>query len=93
MLSFGQHSKDNPPKKTNNNSQKNSTNLYQQSISKSIEKATEHNRRSGQNLVNTFKIAFGSCGNQNDELPIFNNVVNHQPDLFIFMGDNIYGYP
>ena len=91
MLSFGQHSKDNPPKKTTNNSQKNSTNLYQQSISKSIEKATEHNRRSGQNLVNTFKIAFGSCGNQNDELPIFNNVVNHQPDLFIFMGDNIYG--
>mgnify|MGYP000710585318 CR=1 FL=1 len=36
----------------------------------------------------TTKIAFGSCGSQNHELPIFNNVVSHQPDLFIFLGDN-----
>lgn len=36
-------------------------------------------------------IAFGSCGHQNHELPIFNRVVEHQPDLFIFLGDNIYG--
>ena len=91
MLSFGQHTNDNPPKKTTNNSQKNSASLYQQTISKSIEKAAEHNRRSGHDLVNTFKIAFGSCGHQNNKLPIFNNVVNHQPDLFIFLGDNIYG--
>ena len=38
-----------------------------------------------------FKIAFGSCGHQNNPLPIFNNIVAHQPDLFIFLGDNIYG--
>ncbi len=38
-----------------------------------------------------FKIAFGSCGHQNHYLPIFNNIVNQQPDLFIFLGDNIYG--
>ena len=37
------------------------------------------------------KIAFGSCGHETHELPIFNNIVNHNPDLFIFLGDNIYG--
>ncbi len=40
---------------------------------------------------NIFKIAFGSCSHQDHLLPIFNNVVTHQPDLFIFLGDNIYG--
>ncbi len=38
-----------------------------------------------------FKIAFGSCGSQNHPLPILNHVVNHKPDAFIFLGDNIYG--
>ena len=37
------------------------------------------------------KIAFGSCGHQNHDLPIFDVVLKHQPDLFIFLGDNIYG--
>ena len=40
---------------------------------------------------NATRIAFGSCGSQNNELPIFNTVATHQPDLFIFLGDNIYG--
>ena len=38
-----------------------------------------------------FKIAFGSCGHEDHPLPIFDRVVEHQPDLFIFLGDNIYG--
>jgi alkaline phosphatase D len=38
-----------------------------------------------------FKIAFGSCGHQDNTLPIFDVVVKHQPNLFIFLGDNIYG--
>jgi len=37
------------------------------------------------------KIAFGSCGREWQDQPIFNNVVNHEPDMFIFLGDNIYG--
>ncbi len=37
------------------------------------------------------KIAFGSCGSQDHELPIFNLVAEHNPDIFIFLGDNIYG--
>lgn len=40
---------------------------------------------------NIYKIAFGSCGSQNHPLPIFNEVVDHKPDVFIFLGDNIYG--
>ena len=41
-------------------------------------------------VENVFKIAFGSCSHQDHPLPIFNNIVAHQPDLFIFLGDNIY---
>lgn len=37
------------------------------------------------------KIAFGSCAQQNKSLPIFDTIVTHQPDLFVFLGDNIYG--
>ena len=37
------------------------------------------------------KIAFGSCGWQDHPLPIFYEVVKQDPDLFIFLGDNIYG--
>ncbi len=37
------------------------------------------------------KIAFGSCGHQDNPLPIFDVVAKHQPDLFIFLGDNMYG--
>ncbi len=36
------------------------------------------------------KIAFGSCGKQYHPLPIFDMIVGHQPDLFVFLGDNIY---
>ncbi len=37
------------------------------------------------------KIAFGSCGHEDHPLPIFDTIVRHDPDLFIFLGDNIYG--
>ncbi len=40
---------------------------------------------------NISKIAFGSCAHENHPLPIFDLVVKHKPDLFIFLGDNIYG--
>ncbi|MEE9373283.1 MAG: alkaline phosphatase D family protein [Saprospiraceae bacterium] len=39
----------------------------------------------------TTKIAFGSCGHEDHPLSIFDVVVDHDPDLFIFLGDNIYG--
>lgn len=37
------------------------------------------------------RIAFGSCGHQEHPLPVLDVVVKHQPNLFIFLGDNIYG--
>ena len=36
-------------------------------------------------------IAFGSCGHQDKPLEIFQTVLKHKPELFIFLGDNIYG--
>ena len=40
---------------------------------------------------NSFRIAFGSCSKQSKPLGILDSVLTHQPDLFIFLGDNIYG--
>ena len=37
------------------------------------------------------KIAFGSCGDQTQPQPILNLVVEHKPDIFVYLGDNIYG--
>jgi len=37
------------------------------------------------------KIAFGSCSNQNANHEILLTVLEHNPDLFIYLGDNIYG--
>jgi alkaline phosphatase D len=37
------------------------------------------------------RIAFGSCGSQDQPMPILDTVRNHHPDLFIWLGDNIYG--
>jgi len=39
----------------------------------------------------TTSIAFGSCSWESHPLPILNHVVDHNPDYFIFLGDNIYG--
>ncbi|MFC2109839.1 alkaline phosphatase D family protein [Bacteroidota bacterium] len=44
-----------------------------------------------QKKIKITKIAFGSCASQAHRLPIFDLVVEHTPDLFIFLGDNIYG--
>ncbi|WP_448551795.1 alkaline phosphatase D family protein [Thalassotalea montiporae] len=37
------------------------------------------------------KIYFGSCGKQYKPMPIFDAIVADQPELFVFLGDNIYG--
>jgi len=41
--------------------------------------------------TNEFKLAFGSCANQSSPLRIYDVVVKHQPNLFVFLGDNVYG--
>jgi alkaline phosphatase D len=36
------------------------------------------------------RIGFGSCEHQDKPTPILNLIPTHHPDLFIFLGDNIY---
>lgn len=36
------------------------------------------------------QILFGSCIKQDRPVPIFETMLPHQPDLFLFLGDNIY---
>ncbi|MEZ4865428.1 MAG: alkaline phosphatase D family protein [Caldilineaceae bacterium] len=36
-------------------------------------------------------IAFGSCANQSKPQPIWDAIGANRPDLFVFLGDNIYG--
>ena len=41
--------------------------------------------------IETFTIAFGSCNNQSiSEQPIWDKVLSHDPDLWIWLGDIIY---
>ena len=37
------------------------------------------------------KIYFGSCSKQYKAMPIFDAIVKDNPDVFIFLGDNVYG--
>jgi hypothetical protein len=48
-------------------------------------------RDSGQIKGVISKIAFGSCGHQDHDQPVLDTVVAEQPDLFVYLGDNIYG--
>ena len=36
-------------------------------------------------------IAFGSCADQTKSQPIWDAIVDRNPDVFLFLGDNIYG--
>ena len=44
--------------------------------------STEHTLR---------RIAFGSCANQRAPMPILRALAARQPDLFVMLGDNVYG--
>lgn len=37
-----------------------------------------------------FRIAFGSCNQQWNPQPIWPAISSHKPDLFLFLGDNVY---
>jgi alkaline phosphatase D len=37
------------------------------------------------------RIVFGSCCHESKPAPIFQSILTHKPQLFIWMGDNIYG--
>ena len=37
------------------------------------------------------RILFGSCARQNNPQPIWDAIVAEKPDVFLMIGDNIYG--
>ncbi|GAC22211.1 alkaline phosphatase D family protein [Paraglaciecola arctica] len=37
------------------------------------------------------RILFGSCSHQDKDMAIFNSIIKDNPEVFIFLGDNIYG--
>lgn len=39
----------------------------------------------------TTRIAFGSCGHEDEDQPVLALAAEHKPDAFVFLGDNIYG--
>lgn len=47
------------------------------------------NKRSSVDVVS--KIGFGSCSNQNQKLLVLDRVTERNPDVFCWLGDNIYG--
>ena len=42
-------------------------------------------------IAKTYKIAFGSCLDQEDPQPIWNSIKKENINSFIFLGDNVYG--
>nr|QGH51295.1 HS1-1 [Sophora flavescens] len=51
--------------------------------------ASDSHSKQEQQLVS--RIAFGSCSNQTAPQPIWDAVVDFHPQVFIWLGDNIYG--
>lgn len=49
---------------------------------------TNHQRL--QNLKDLKRISFGSCNNQGDAQPLWDDLIRQRPDLWIWGGDNIY---
>ncbi|RVW51183.1 hypothetical protein CK203_084697 [Vitis vinifera] len=46
---------------------------------------------SSQEALLVSRIAFGSCANQSAPQPIWNAIIDFDPQIFIWLGDNIYG--
>lgn len=55
-------------------------------------KVTEENQTSADSGISTFsRIAFGSCNKHDLPQPLWNPISDEKPDLWIWLGDNIYG--
>lgn len=45
----------------------------------------------GSSVQNVSRIGFGSCADQNSNQPVLEQVAARKPDVFCWLGDNIYG--
>lgn len=45
----------------------------------------------GSSVAYVTKIGFGSCANQNQPLPVLLSILERKPEVFCWLGDNIYG--
>ena len=43
-------------------------------------------------IAENYKIAFGSCLDQENPQPIWNSIYKEDIDSFVFLGDNVYDY-
>jgi alkaline phosphatase D len=59
-------------------------------ISISLNGHAQTNYQRLQNLKDIERISFGSCNNQGDAQPLWNDLIKQKPDLWIWGGDNIY---
>ncbi len=48
-------------------------------------------KKSVDNSQKITTIAFGSCAHEYEDVPAFNAIVANQPDIFVWLGDMIYG--
>lgn len=50
-----------------------------------------HSKKEAAKQVSKLTIAFGSCSDQDKEQILWDDIIAEQPDLWIWLGDNIYG--
>ena len=59
--------------------------ILQQSIIRGMKNSMGNLNKDFLPKKNTFSIAFGSCSSEDNDLPIFNNVVKHQALFLIYV--------
>ncbi|REG91399.1 alkaline phosphatase D family protein [Algoriphagus antarcticus] len=68
------------------------TTVFILSIAFSCKQQAETSVEIEQNVVEPIDvIAFGSCNRQDEPQPLWEPIISHNSDLFIWLGDNIYG--
>lgn len=53
--------------------------------------ACNKHEKSTSTITNPITIAFGSCAHSYDSLPIFNAISKNKPDVWVWLGDIMYG--
>ncbi len=60
-------------------------------VAASVAAPLAHSKPAAPEIPPLTRIAFGSCNNQYFKQPMWRVIADWQPDLFVWLGDNIYG--